>query len=58
MLMKKYSLQFFLLLTSVVSFAQEGHSKAYNTGYAIGKIFGYVLIAALLIWGIRKLLKK
>jgi uncharacterized membrane protein len=49
------------LIFSFVSasiFAQEDQSPAYKTGYAIGQVVGYALVAGLIIWGISKLFKK
>ncbi len=56
--MQKYLFAISLLFSSIISFAQDDKSPAYKTGYAIGRVVGFVLIAALLIWGIRKLFKK
>ena len=56
--MKKYSLSILLLLVTVIVFAQDRESNAYKAGYTAGKILGYVLVAALVIWGIWRLTKK
>jgi len=56
--MKKYVLPVAFSLISVIAAAQDDESPAYKTGYSIGKVLGYVLIAGLVIWGIYRLVKK
>jgi hypothetical protein len=56
--MKKHFLSFGFLFTSLISFAQDNNSRAYNTGYQIGRVLGVVLVAGLFIWGISRLVKK
>ena len=38
--------------------AQDQDDPAYKTGYLIGQLVGYGLIAALVIWGIRRIFRK
>ena len=56
--MKKYLFLFFVLLFSLTLVAQDRNSAAYDTGYAVGKIVGLVLIAGFVIWGIFRWGKK
>jgi hypothetical protein len=56
--MKKYFLSFVFLFISINSFAQDNNSKAYNTGYQIGRLLGVAIVAGLFIWGISRLVKK
>ena len=56
--MKKYILSILLLLITVSVFAQDRNSEAFKAGYMVGRILAYVLVAALVIWGIWRLTKK
>lgn len=55
--MKKLLTASGLLLTLQLA-AQDGDDPAYKTGYLIGQLIGYGLIAALVIWGIRRIFRK
>jgi hypothetical protein len=56
--MKKILTLLTISLASASVFAQEDQSPAYKTGYFIGQVVGYALIAGLIIWGISKFFKK
>lgn len=55
--MKRLLIASGLLLTLQLA-AQDGDDPAYKTGYLIGRLIGYGLMAALVIWGIRRILRK
>lgn len=55
--MKKLLTASGLLLTMQMA-AQDGDDPAYKTGYVIGQLIGYGLIAVLVIWGICRIFSK
>jgi hypothetical protein len=50
--MKKYFFLLVLFIISISAFAQDNGNRAKKVGSAIGEIFGYMLIPAILIGGI------
>ena len=56
--MKKYLLQIVFLFISTISFAQDRNTRAYNTGYAFGKILFWIILGGVFIWFIIKNLRK
>ncbi len=56
--MKKVIISASSLFLTVILAAQENHSRAYNTGYAIGRVVGMLAIAGLLIWAGYRLVRK
>jgi len=57
-LKKKYFLFLASMLLSLIAFAQDEHSSAYNRGYLFGKGLAMLLVTCLVIWGIWRLTRK